>query len=49
MTEKQRIELPLEIKDYSYIQYLTYILYAPLYLAGPVLTYNDFWRQVSFC
>lgn len=26
---------------------MTYVLYAPLYMAGPILTYNDFWRQAK--
>lgn len=47
MTEKQRIEIPLEANEYSFFKYITYVLYSPLYLAGPVLTFNDFWRQVS--
>lgn len=47
MTEKERIEIPLELSEYSFARYITYVLYTPLYMAGPVVTFNDFWRQVS--
>ena len=32
---------------YGFVNYLTYILYAPLYIAGPIMTFNDFMWQVS--
>ncbi|THH33470.1 hypothetical protein EUX98_g722 [Antrodiella citrinella] len=36
---------PLEM--YNYMNYVAYILYPPLYLAGPIMTYNDFlWQNV---
>lgn len=33
--------------QYNLVTYLAYILYAPLYLAGPIITYNAFASQVS--
>ena len=36
---------PLDV--YSYTNYLTYALYAPLFIAGPIMTFNDFMWQVS--
>ncbi|KAJ3092646.1 glycerol transporter [Quaeritorhiza haematococci] len=42
--EKTRIpQLP---KDYGYIYYLVYTLYIPLYLAGPIIGYDDFVGQI---
>jgi hypothetical protein len=32
--------------QYNLVTYLAYILYAPLYLAGPIITYNAFASQV---
>lgn len=32
-------------QDYNFRNYLAYVLYAPLYLAGPVLTFNDYVSQ----
>lgn len=31
---------------YSYMNYLAYVLYPPLYIAGPIMTFNDFLWQV---
>ena len=44
--ERDRIETPARPEDYSLLNYLAYILYTPLYLAGPILTFNDFIHQV---
>lgn len=32
---------------YSFWNYLAYALYSPLYIAGPIMTFNDFLWQVS--
>jgi D-alanyl-lipoteichoic acid acyltransferase DltB (MBOAT superfamily) len=32
---------------YSYMNYIAYVLYPPLYIAGPIITFNDFMWQVS--
>lgn len=45
LDEKQRVSLPLDSQDYNYRNYLAYALYAPLFIAGPILTFNDFVRQ----
>lgn len=33
-------------ESYSFITYLSYLLFAPLYLAGPVISFNAFASQV---
>ncbi|CAG8672490.1 8728_t:CDS:2, partial [Paraglomus occultum] len=48
LTEKDRINAPCYKEDYNYIYYLSYILYAPLYLAGPIITYNNFISQLRY-
>ncbi len=48
MDHKQRVETALEGKDYNIFYYLTYCLYAPLFLSGPIITYNDFVNQVFY-
>ncbi|KAJ7129335.1 MBOAT, membrane-bound O-acyltransferase family-domain-containing protein [Mycena epipterygia] len=31
---------------YSYLNYMSYVLYPPLYLAGPIMTFNDYiWQH----
>lgn len=44
-TEKERIDFNLPVGRYNFINYLSYVVYSPLYLAGPILTFNDFIRQ----
>lgn len=34
---------------YSYMTYMSYVLYPPLYIAGPIMTFNDFLWQVCPC
>lgn len=47
LSEKDRIETPCKRNDYSFFNYLAYSLYSPLYLAGPIITFNDFMSQVG--
>lgn len=44
---RKRQDTPLSPPSYSFGNYLLYILYPPLFIAGPILTFNDFTRQVS--
>ncbi|KAJ1340351.1 hypothetical protein BSLG_005053 [Batrachochytrium salamandrivorans] len=41
-----RIIAPHNETQYSFINYLAYLLYAPLFLAGPIICFNDFVAQV---
>ena len=42
---KLRIEAPLPESNYNLINFLAYTLYLPLFLAGPIITFNDFITQ----
>lgn len=44
--DKDRINNPLMDSEYNYSNFLAYILYTPLLLCGPIITYNDFISQV---
>lgn len=44
-TERDRIDVSLPLNQYNVTNYLTYALYAPLYIAGPIVSFNDFHRQ----
>lgn len=46
VSERDRIAGPARYEDYGFLSYLAYVLYSPLYLAGPILTFNDFVHQV---
>jgi len=46
LNEKQRQTVAHPEAMYSYLNYLSYALYPPLYLAGPILSFNDYiWQH----
>ncbi|KAF9071627.1 MBOAT, membrane-bound O-acyltransferase family-domain-containing protein [Rhodocollybia butyracea] len=45
LNEKQRQTTSHPEETYSFINYLAYALYPPLYIAGPIITFNDFMWQ----
>ena len=47
MGDKKRAAVIHPLATYSFGNYLAYVLYAPLYIAGPIVTFNDFMWQVS--
>lgn len=47
MSDKQRTNSPHPLEMYTFTNYLAYILYPPLYIAGPIITFNDFMWQVG--
>ncbi|KAG0245828.1 MBOAT, membrane-bound O-acyltransferase family-domain-containing protein [Mortierella sp. GBAus27b] len=48
MTDKERVSTPAFAEDYNFIYYLAYTLYAPLCVAGPIITFNDFISQLRY-
>jgi len=44
--EKARVTITHSLDLYSYTNYVTYALYPPLYIAGPIMTFNDFMWQL---
>ena len=48
MTERDRVSIPASRDDYSFRNYLAYALYSPLYLAGPILTFNEYISQARY-
>ncbi|KAI4126802.1 MAG: hypothetical protein LQ338_003561 [Usnochroma carphineum] len=48
LSERNRVDIPAKSKDYSFRNYFAYILYSPLYLAGPILTFNDYISQLRY-
>ena len=47
MSNKQRTSSAHPLEMYTFTNYLVYIFYPPLYIAGPIITFNDFMWQVS--
>jgi len=48
LSERDRVSTPGKPRDYSFRNYVAYALYAPLYIAGPVITFNDFISQQRY-
>jgi protein-cysteine N-palmitoyltransferase HHAT len=46
LSEKSRIEKHLSACDYNYFSYMCYLTYAPLYLAGPIISFNNYMEQI---
>ncbi|KAF9429700.1 glycerol transporter, partial [Entomortierella beljakovae] len=47
-TDKERVTMPAFNGDYCFTYYAAYALYAPLYIAGPIITFNDFVSQLRY-
>ena len=45
-SEKERAATPHSSELYTYANYVAYVLFPPLYIAGPILTFNNFLWQV---
>ncbi|RJE20593.1 glycerol, partial [Aspergillus sclerotialis] len=45
LSERDRVNIPAEPSAFNPRNYLAYMLYSPLYLAGPILTFNDYIAQ----
>ncbi|KAG8784269.1 glycerol transporter [Serendipita sp. 397] len=45
MNARQRSSNPHSLASYNFINYVAYTLYPPLYIAGPIMTFNDFYWQ----
>lgn len=48
LSERDRVKIPAEPAAFTPRNYIAYILYSPLYLAGPILTFNDYASQQRY-
>ncbi|EXJ89341.1 hypothetical protein A1O3_02408 [Capronia epimyces CBS 606.96] len=49
LSERDRVAMPAPASTYtSFRTYVAYILYPPLYLAGPIVTFNDYISQSMY-
>jgi protein-cysteine N-palmitoyltransferase HHAT len=49
LSERDRVSLPAPAATYTSLgTYVAYVLYSPLYLAGPILTFNDYISQCTY-
>ncbi|EMD68502.1 hypothetical protein COCSADRAFT_33397 [Bipolaris sorokiniana ND90Pr] len=48
LSERDRVSIPAKPADYSFRNYFAYATYSPLYLAGPIITFNDYIAQCRY-
>ncbi|KAI0881469.1 MBOAT-domain-containing protein [Annulohypoxylon maeteangense] len=48
LSERDRVSIPAQSKDFSFRNYLAYTIYGPLYLTGPIITFNDYISQLRY-
>jgi D-alanyl-lipoteichoic acid acyltransferase DltB (MBOAT superfamily) len=48
LSERERVSIPAEAKEFCFRNYVAYAIYAPLYLTGPIITFNDYISQSRF-
>ncbi|KAH9847853.1 MBOAT-domain-containing protein [Lenzites betulinus] len=46
ISDKYRPRVPHSLEFYSFANYVAYVLYPPLYIAGPIMAFNDFIWQL---
>ncbi|KAG0197258.1 glycerol transporter [Mortierella sp. GBA30] len=46
--DKERVTTSAFATDYCFLYYLAYALYAPLFLSGPIISFNDFISQLRY-
>ena len=45
--ERARLTFPHHIQEYNLANYTAYVLYTPLFIAGPIVTFNDYLCQTQ--
>ncbi|KAK4454828.1 glycerol uptake protein 1 [Podospora aff. communis PSN243] len=48
LSDRDRVSIPAPAEDFSFRNYVAYAIYAPLYLTGPILTFNDYMSQQRY-
>ncbi|KAL4936103.1 MBOAT, membrane-bound O-acyltransferase family-domain-containing protein, partial [Aspergillus oleicola] len=48
LSERDRVKIPAEQSAFNGRNYIAYILYSPLYLTGPIVTFNDYISQQRY-
>jgi D-alanyl-lipoteichoic acid acyltransferase DltB (MBOAT superfamily) len=48
LSVRDRVNIPAKPTDFSFRNYIAYVLYGPLYLTGPIITFNDYISQQRY-
>ncbi|PVZ99814.1 hypothetical protein BB558_004146 [Smittium angustum] len=46
-SDKERLEYSRLEDEYSFLNYFAYLFYVPLYITGPIISFNDFVYQIT--
>ena len=46
LSSKDRATWPHALSSYTFVTQITYLFYPPLFIAGPLMTFNDFYAQM---
>ena len=47
LNERARLTAPHHIQEYNFMNYIGYVTYTPLFIAGPIITFNDYLYQTQ--
>lgn len=47
LNERARLIAPHHIQDYHFCNFIAYVTYTPLFIAGPIITFNDYLYQTQ--
>ncbi|KAJ5129655.1 uncharacterized protein N7515_005694 [Penicillium bovifimosum] len=48
LSDRERVKIPAEPAAFTFRNFIAYVLYSPLYLAGPIITFNDYVSQQRY-
>lgn len=48
LSERDRISIPAAPAAFTFRNYVSYALYSPLFIAGPIITFNDYISQTRY-
>nr|POE93246.1 glycerol uptake protein 1 [Quercus suber] len=48
LPERERVSYGAQLSDFTFRNYLAYVLYSPLYLTGPIINFNDYISQARY-
>ncbi|SGZ49201.1 CIC11C00000004230 [Sungouiella intermedia] len=48
LDDRARLTAPIPIEEYSFFNYFSYLGYAPLFIGGPIITFNDYIYQSNY-
>lgn len=48
LNDRERLEAPIPLYEYSFKNYVAYLVYAPLFIGGPIITFNDYIYQTKY-